>query len=310
MALMSIWLVTAMIWFWLRAEAVGDFTGLRNIGEAITEIHNTGMQAFWVNLQTFPESLTGFFLPVDIDPVPSFSGIKRVTGLVISVVLLILTLIQWKRGKKAGGFFLLWFALLMLPAMLFKHELIDYLNHRFLLPLMGILLLVLWLIPIQWQKQGCRIRTFIMAGIWIIPATITFAQTRAYQSPVTFYQAAIDANPKATIAYNNRGAYYHEQGLLKQAIGDYSRAIDLNPDPYIYYSRGNAYFTAKEFTKAILDYSQAIEMGLVDANAYNNRGVAYIRLGAVDKACADFEKAAMLGSGAARGNANRFCRKK
>lgn len=198
----------------------------------------------------------------------------------------------------------------MLPALLFKHELIDYLNHRFLLPLMGILLLVLWLVPARWQQPGCRIKALIMVAIWIVPATLTFIHSRDYKDATTFYQAAIAANLKAVIAYNNRGAYYHEQGLLKQAIGDYSRAIDLNPDPYIYYSRGNAYFTAKEFTKATLDYSQAIEMGLVDANAYNNRGVAYIRLGAVDKACADFERAVLLGSVAARGNADRFCRKK
>lgn len=105
--LMAMWLVTGMIWFWIRAEAVGDFTGFRDIVEVITRIGTEGVPAFWINLQTFPESLTGFFFPADIDPVPSFSVIKRVTGLVILVVLLAIVVIQWQRGKKAGVFFLL-----------------------------------------------------------------------------------------------------------------------------------------------------------------------------------------------------------
>jgi tetratricopeptide (TPR) repeat protein len=195
-----------------------------------------------------------------------------------------------------------------LPTMLFKHDIIDYLDHRFFLPQIGLLLLVLFNLPEKWFEKGDIKRSWLIVAVLVFLSSLTFINSRSYTDPITFYNSAISKNSNSVIAYNNRGAIYHQQGLFGKAINDYTKAIELKPDyANAYNSRGNAYFIQKSYDNAIADYTKVIELKLADANTYNNRGAAYHYQGFFNKACIDFKKAEELGSKAAKTNITKFC---
>jgi tetratricopeptide (TPR) repeat protein len=47
---------------------------------------------------------------------------------------------------------------------------------------------------------------------------------------LTDYNKAIQINPSAAAAYNNRGIFYDEQGRPDLALANYDQAISLNPN--------------------------------------------------------------------------------
>jgi hypothetical protein len=302
------WAVSGIGWFYLRSNAIGDFSGRHEVAQMLGENDMVGLSPVLSNIRTIPESLCKFFVPVDTAPIPGFSAIKTIAGLAILVVLVVFLFTGKTRKERLFG--LCWFFLLIIPTLLFKHKIIDYLDHRFFLPLLGIMLYILKAIPTK-QREPVKIKvSWIPVAMVIILSTVTFANTRVYKEPMAFYNSAIGKNPRCAIAYINRGATYQNKGLTDKAIEDYSKAIQLKPGfSGTFKNRANAWFSLQKYDNAIADYSRVIELGTRDPGTYNNRGVTWIRKGMNNKACDDFQMAAQLGSKAAPGNLQRFCMK-
>jgi tetratricopeptide (TPR) repeat protein len=303
-----LYVISGICWFWLRSKAIEDFSNRGDVVGVFGQNDMVGLMPILSNLRTLPESLAMFFVPVDIAPIPGFSLSRTLTGSGIIIILIILFFNNKERSKKEKVFCFSWFLLMLLPTMLFKHELIDYLDHRFFLPLIGLLLFVLFNLPEKWFEKGDIKRSWTMIAVLVFLSCFTYINSRSYADPMTFYNSAITKNSNSVIAYNNRGAAYHQQGLFDKAINDYTKAIELKPDyANAYNSRGNAFFIQKSYDKAIADYTKVIALKLADANTYNNRGAAYHYQGFFDKACIDFKKAEELGSEAAKTNISKFC---
>jgi tetratricopeptide (TPR) repeat protein len=293
--IMVLYAVSGICWFWLRSESIGGGLHNNEIMGSIGHSDNVGFVPFLRNLQTIPESLASFFIPFDIDPIPGFSLFKTLTGLGIIVLIGVLFFKNKERSKTEKIFCFLWFLLLLLPTMLYKHNRIDYLNHRFFLPLIGMLLFVLFIFPVNWVKNGSKENTWLIAAVFIGLSSFTFAKTRAYSNPMTFYNSAISRNSDSDLAYNNRGFIYFTQGLYDKAMNDFTKAIHLKPDyAQAYYNRGAVYFTQGLYDKALEDYTKAIEIMPDYAYAYNNRGAVYLNKGLYDKAIKDCTKAIHL----------------
>ncbi len=303
--------VSGVLWFWLRLNALKEFSIQDNVLNVLGQNEKFGLAPVLSNLRTIPESLAKFFIPIDIAPIPGFTLFKTLIGSGIIILIIIMFYKNNERSKKEKLFCFSWFLLLLLPTMVFKHQVIDYLDHRFFLPMIGILLFVLFTLPKKWFEKGDIKKPWLLAALVVFLSCFTFINSHAYSDKMNYYNAAVTKNPDSAFAYNNRGAAYHNQGSLDEAIKDYTRAIELKPDYAIaYYSRGNAYFTLKSDDKAIADYTRVIELNAGDANTYNNRGSAYCHLGLFDKACPDFKQAEKLGSKGAKINIARFCNKK
>jgi len=307
--LLSVYAVTGLIWYLIRSVVMGGSIGINRV-HGDDEI--IGFTPFLQNLQTIPESIARFIIPFDLDPIPSYSIFRTLTGCALLLIMGILLFRSKLKGKGTGIFCLLWFLLLMLPPMFFKHKLIDYLDHRFFLPLIGILLFISLFIFKSDRVSGHKV--FVKYGTWIMIAIIisffcvSFIKSGTYKDPLTFYTNAVKKNPRSAIAHNNLGALYHNSGNLDKAVREYSLAIGLNKR-YInaINNRANAYFLQKLFDNAIHDYTAVIKMDPQDANSYNNRGVAYVRKGLIREACEDFTAAVGLGSSSASKNYERFC---
>jgi tetratricopeptide (TPR) repeat protein len=292
--------LSGIFWFWLRSLSIKSASSQQDIG----------LIPFISSLPTIPESLANFFLSLDISLIPRFSLFKTLTGLVIISLMLILFFINKERAKKEKIFFLSWFLLLMLPAMLVKEDFIPYLSHRLFFPLIGILLFVLFSLPKQWLAERDIKLKILINGVYIcIFATLsalTLINSRIYSDPMTFYNSSISQNPHNSLLYNNRGNLKNTKGDFQGAIEDFTQAIELTPDsPDFYYNRGNAYKTLDNLALAIKDYDKAIELNPDFEIAYYNRGLACSSQGDIESAIRDFDKAIELNPHSALAYSNR-----
>jgi Flp pilus assembly protein TadD len=275
--------LSGMFWYWMRSKAVGDSSNSNDI---------LGLAAVMLNLQTMPESLAQFFLPFDNAPIPGFSFFKTLTGLIIIALLIVLLFRNRKRTAKEKIFALSWFLLLMLPPMLFKHPLIDYLDHRFFLPLIGILLFILFLLSNKWFEKANSKSYWVLIALFVVLSSFTFIKSRSYSDPITFYNTAISKNPNSALAYNNRGHLKLSAKDYQGALSDYNKAISINPSfSDAYSNRGFMKFKLGDKHGAIDDCNIAISLNSKFVKAYCIRGFANMSLANYNMAIDDFDKA-------------------
>jgi tetratricopeptide (TPR) repeat protein len=278
--------VSGIFWYWLRSLAIKDYSNPNDISR---------LAAIQSNLPTIPESLAKFFLPFKTTPIPGFTLINTLIGLIIIIALIILFFRNKERSKKELIFCFSWFILLIIPPLPFKHPLVDYLDHRFFLPLIGILLFVLFILPKKWFVKGDIKRSWIMIVVLLILCSSTFINSRSYSDPLNFYNSAISKNQHSAIAYCNRGFMRSNAGDEKSALADYDKAISIN-DNYaeLYYNRGVSNKKLNNFKNAFEDFDKAILIRPDYAEAYNNRGNVRSDMGNNIEAIYDYKKALSL----------------
>jgi tetratricopeptide (TPR) repeat protein len=282
----ALYAFSAIFWLWLRSRAIGN----------VSISDEMRLAPLISNLQTIPESLSSFFLPFDIALIPRFSLFKTLTGLGIMILITVVFFINKERTKKEKIFHLSWFILLMLPGMIVKEEFIDYLNHRFFLPLVGILLFILILIPKKWIEETAIKRKIVVNGVYFfifaLLSSITVVNSRSYSDPMTFWNASISQNPTNALNYNNRGYVKEIKSDFQGAINDYTNALKLNPNfEPAYYNLGNVYANKGDFAEAIKNYEKAAAINPNDANIYYNLGNTYTAKGNLERAIEEYNKA-------------------
>ncbi len=272
--------VSGLFWYWLRAKSIGDFTNRTDV---------FGLNAILPNLRTIPESLFMFLFPFDIPVIPGFSVVKTIIGTSIIVLLLILTFVNKQRPKKDTVFGILWFLLLIIPTLLFKHVLIDYLNHRFFLPLVGILLIILFILPNELTQKKNNKVLWSMLGIFLLFSIITINNSHAYANLSAFYSAAISKNPRSALSYNNRGHDRIKKNEFRSAIEDFDNAIKININyEMAYNNRGYAKSNLGDTLGAMQDFNSAINIKNDFAEPYFNRGNLNMNLRKYKNAVEDF----------------------
>jgi len=121
------------------------------------------------------------------------------------------------------------------------------------------------------------------------------AEKGDYDAALAAFTRALQADPKDTEAYNNRGSIYTVKGNYNQALADFTMALELNPKyTKAYYNRALAYYYLSNYDGAIADLTKAIGLNPKDTEAYNNRGLAYDKKKNFDKAVDDFNMALSL----------------
>ncbi|HNW98060.1 MAG TPA: tetratricopeptide repeat protein [Bacteroidales bacterium] len=289
--------ISGVLWFWLRSVVIGNYSSPKDI---------VGFPAFVQSIQTIPESLAIFFIPINITAFPVFSFLKTILGLIIIALLILVFIKNKEKSNKEKIFCFAWFLLLILPTMFFKNIQIDYLNHRFFLSHIGILLFMLFAVPEKWFDKGDIKKPWLLIVIIAFLSFMTIIKSRNYHDPLTFYNAATE-NSESSIAFYNKGNIIKiYKGDLQDAINSYTKAIEIKPDyAEAYNNRGNAYFQQKLYDKAMNDYVKAIELKPDYTEAYYDRGNIYLNQGEYDKAIADYNKTIEIDPGYARAYNNR-----
>jgi len=275
--------IIGLQWFWMRSKAIVSIANQED---------QVGFTSMYTMIKTIPESLAKFFIPFDIAPVPSFSIIKTSLGLLILIAIIVIFIKSAKHSSKNNLFFIGWFLLFIVPTLFFKHTLIDYLDHRFILPLVGIFIFALKAIPEKWNIQLEKNKVFIPITIVLCLGFNSFIKSKAYASQTTFYNEALAMNKNSCFIYYNRGCIKINNMDALAQVEEYSKAIALKSDYFLFYlNRGSAYSDANMNDKAIADYTKAIELKPNYADAFYNRGYVYSQMKFYDKAIADVSKA-------------------
>jgi len=265
LALASLYLLSGIVWFLLRSKAIGTFSD---------QIRELGIASILSNTPSFFESLSKIFIPFDFSPIPEFTAFKIITGIIICCSILVF-FFKNKNTTKSNLFFLSWFIVLMLPPLIYKHPLIDYLDHRFFLPLIGILAFSASTLPSKWTDNYKLNKSWLPISFILLLSGITFTKTKYYSNSVSFYNAAVKENPKSAIAFHNRG---YEKSLVGDNIGaidDFNKAIANSPNYYhAYCSRGISKLNIGNYVDAISDFDSAIRIHPNYAEAYNSRANA------------------------------------
>ena len=307
MVLFGVFLLGAgVVWFILKSSFIQTYdTGL-----------STAM--FLQNLFAIPVGLAMFAVPYDFSTAPEFTPVKIGIGAALLMVIIVMTAVKSSqhRGKKL--FYLLWFVLLLFPTFFARTKEWDYLDHRFLLPLIGILLFILSFI----QNTGKRKIAIVSTTLIIIFSTASIFRSQAFSNPHAFcealkhnknhpesyyfvkgnlehtakkyesalkeYNTAIRYNPDHLRALNNRGIVKQQLGDLQGALADYNHAIELNFKNYhIFKNRGTVRFQLEDYAGAVEDCGSALEYE-DNADIYYLRGMIYRALAENEKALADF----------------------
>lgn len=284
--LVPLYALAGIVWYFLRHQAIA--------GHPVNP-EQFGWDALLINLRILPESIARLAKPWDMAPLPSFDAINLVVGGIMLAFILVYVFILSKNFMKEKLFFLSWFLLLLTPSLLFKHPNFDYLDHRFPLPMTGLLLLIPVSLPATWRGQPRRVASWIMVGLIIIFSILTIVKTRAYSDPMSFYNTAIGHNDRSDMAYHNRAVLLENRGQYDKAISDYSRALELNPRfDKAWFNRGALYEKLGNDDQALTDYSRAIDVRPEYIDAWINRGNIYSRKGAYEEALADYNQVSAL----------------
>lgn len=317
-----VYAIAVTFWYVMRSNAIFSLQGEHAI---------IGFRALTANLRMIPEALALLLSPFSVAPVPAYSGFMTITGSILIALFALLVVTGKVALSKRSIFGVFWFLLLLLPSMLFKHHLIDYLNHRFLLPLIGILILALAEFPARWGDHENSAQKWLMLLVILLLSSTTFVKTMGYKDAMAFCNAALAGNQNSALMYNQRSvirrldndlqgatddcrkaislnpeyeeAYYNcgtaksQTGDYLGAVADFNRAILLNetyPDPH--YARGLVYYNLREYGLAIEDFNSYISiskaaMVQINFNVYNDIGKSLTQLGKVEEAVNYFDKA-------------------
>src|ERR1051325_11031464 len=83
---------------------------------------------------------------------------------------------------------------------------------------------------------------------------------KQYDQAIAEFTKAIQANPKQSSFFANRGYAYFRLNKLTEATDDFSKAIELDPQNYAaYIGRGQAYLAQRFWDQALPDVEHAVQ---------------------------------------------------
>jgi protein O-mannosyl-transferase len=285
----AVWAVAAGITLFLRSRVITH----QPPGQEF------GLHPLLINLPV-PFLLAGkLFVPINLSTMPTVDTVSVVTGgVAVTVSLLALFLMKGIRRPLAlfGG---LWFFLLIIPTLLYRHPLADaayqFFEHRAYLPAAGIIILAAEIlraavpqkIPNGLKKAG--------TVLLLVFSVITVIHAGDYSSPERFFTSAIRSNPGDAMAYNNLGSVKFYSGDLSGALALLTKAIQIKPDyAQAYYNRALVYGQIQSFTPALDDYNRSLSYDSTKPMVWFNRAIVRWIIHDREGSLHDCEKAMQL----------------
>jgi protein O-mannosyl-transferase len=178
------------------------------------------------------------------------------------------------------------------------------------LPYVGVFFILALFVHKGILRQRWRAFTIVAACLFSVLLMVKcYARVSVWNTSETLWTDVIEKYPfdsakKNTLkisqegyatAYKNRANYYHEMGIMTEALADYSTVVLANPrDAGAFVTMGNIYALQRQFNKTIEMHTRAIEADLSHYDAYWNRGLTYSLLRSHEKALDDYSKALSL----------------
>jgi tetratricopeptide (TPR) repeat protein len=211
---------------------------------------------------------------------------------------------RWRRGDRATPAALIYFVGALLPVLNFfrmYYARYSYVaDHWQYLASMGA---VAWAVGgAAWlAARGRDARAIEKIGLiatalaLLFLGSLTWRQARVYRDNETLWLDVLAHNPAASVAYNNLGIHYYEQGDAAMAEGTLRAGLEIDPgDPELATILGGVLIGQRRWAEA-LEWLRVADRALPDdAEIANNMGLAEAGLGRPDAAVAHFRRALAL----------------
>jgi tetratricopeptide (TPR) repeat protein len=262
-----------------------------------------GIIPFLVHLQTIPEFIFKFFIPLGLGPMPAFSLTYTVAGSILGMGMIALAVRFRKESGNLYIFALAWFLLFIIPALMYINKYgaaaCDYMEHRAYLPLTGILIFVFcFLTSYKPFRDNKRFQVSLVV-ILVVFGIYAHVYARNYKTPQTYYSLAVANNPASAIAWFNQGATkMNVEKDYTGAITDYNTTIRLLPDfPESYINRGFCREQLNDFPGAVSDYGTAARLKPGWYEPHVNLAAVKRKMGQVQEAIREYDTALTLSPG-------------
>jgi tetratricopeptide (TPR) repeat protein len=165
----------------------------------------------------------------------------------------------------------------------------------------GLYILLTWMVVEL--TASWRIRRWVFgAGAMVVFAVLiacAWTQTAYWRNSETLWTHALACTSDNTIAHNNLGDAFYQQGRLDEAIAQFQQTLAIDPNnAEANYDLGNAFFQQGRLDEALAQFQKtlAIQPSYTDyhynyADIHNNLGNVFLRQGRMDEAVAQFQKA-------------------
>ena len=271
-------IVIIVLWYWFRTGVLGSGPEWqRNRFISLTE--------FLFMVVTY---LGKTFLPLKLSPVAVPQWPAVVTGIVVLTVLIGLIFYKGVENGPLFRFGLLWLAAFSLPYFARGSFVTLFLEHRFYLPFMGLLVSLsqIGFLGSLAKKKLLPLFLAIIISLFIV-RDISYGS--AFKDRRSFWEQAEKTSPESALVLYNAGLIHHENKRYDLAISKYLAALRQNPDyAGVYNNLGMAYQAVGRPNDAEKAYRQAIVLNDDFAKAHDNLGSLYYQQGNYEMARREF----------------------
>jgi tetratricopeptide (TPR) repeat protein len=243
--------------------------------------------------------LSKFFIPLESVP-KHFYPIKEGVGLpieyylsLIPIAAFIYLIVRWWKQYPQRVFGLMTFFFIILPVLKIIPTGNDMVSDRYsYLPYFGLILSACLLLK---ELKSQKLSLALVVVFCLISAYFSRSYVSVWENEETLWTSVIQANPKHSVGYTERGRAYVVMAKYEQALNDLSTSLKIDStNALAWNNRGSCYAGLGNIRQAVFDFSKAIELDPEYAFAYSNRGIEYFKVGERELAFADFDQAIEL----------------
>ena len=242
--------------------------------------------SFAKNLQQIPIYFAKLFLPFGLSPMPIFSALYTISGIVLFILLCIYILKLNFKNKDLLVFGFIWFLVFVLPGMFLRMPLgkyhFEYLECRVYLPSIGIIIAAGIYLKEVIKKNETRILLISFIPLILIFSALSFTYSNDFEGALQFYNSVIKSNPENAYALCSRGCLFFANRNLEPALTDFDNSITAIPIySESYYDKGALYNSMGDKVSAEKFYAEALKYDTLYPSINNLYEYAYINLASV-----------------------------
>jgi tetratricopeptide (TPR) repeat protein len=213
-------------------------------------------------------------------------GLLSLAGVFVLVILLF-------RRYRLISFGIIWFFLtLSVESSIIPISQNVIFEHRTYLPSLGFFLVVTGVVFYFLWDRYRQVAWGILVLLVLTNTVLTYERNKVWRSEYTLWGDCIKKSPNKPRPLSNYGNALPDAGNASEALTYYNRAIELNPRFYAAYgNRGSAKLNLGDYKGAVADFQEALRINPHYYDAHYNWGNALARQGKTEEAIGHFQEA-------------------
>lgn len=275
---------------------------------------NFDLSNFFKNLPVIPEAVSKTIAPFDIDILPEYNLINTLLGIIL-IAFATVILIKNKKNILSGNllFGLSLFIIPLIPSMLISgmyveignsKQFYDYIDTRFYIPMIGILIIIADMLQSNILKFRTNISLILASALIITFSILNIIQSRNYKDPFSFgksiakgsaSEAFAGMTPEMGIELLDEAMELAKNEQFEKALNNLDRIIKADSTNLDMFAiRGDVRMQARDYSGAIEDFTRVLGFRTDDYKVYFYRGTSRMALRFYRDAIADFNEVIKL----------------